>query len=156
MTGETGGTPAGQPTRINQSQDESVRRSLSRENSGAEILAAGGYQIKQNPTCEEIALARTETGDTGSTRSKPDYLLEGRVFDCYSPAADKPVRGVWFEVENKVVVKNQTQRIVVNLQDWTGDMTALRQQFRDWPIDGLKEVKAITPDGDVVQIIPER
>ncbi|MBG0560110.1 hypothetical protein I4J89_01330 [Actinoplanes sp. NEAU-A11] len=122
------------------------------ENSGAAALADCGYQIKQKPTLEEVAEARRESGDTGSPRKRPDYLLEGRVFDCYAPTKpDKDVRGIWTQVLEKVV-KRQTQRVVVNLEDWRGEMPALRQQFKDWPIAGLKEVKAITPDGDVVQI----
>ncbi|WP_106128228.1 hypothetical protein [Pseudosporangium ferrugineum] len=135
------------------SQDEDVRRSLDRENSGAAILADRGYRIQQNPSLDEIARARQETGDTGKVGSKPDYLLEGRVFDCYSPAADKPVRGIWFEVKKKID-KEQTQRVVVNLQDWPGDLTALRRQFDDWPVDRLKEVKAIGPDGEIIQLVP--
>nr|WP_308121298.1 hypothetical protein [Actinoplanes bogorensis] len=77
--------------------------------------------------------------------------MEGRVFDCYSPDDGKPVRGIWWEAEDKVK-EGQTQRVVVNLEDWSGDLTALRRQFLDWPIEGLKEVKAITRDGEVVQI----
>jgi hypothetical protein len=50
------------------------------------------------------------------------------------------------------VVKEQTQRVVINLEDWRGGMSALRRQFADWPIPGLKEVKSITPNGDIVQI----
>jgi hypothetical protein len=127
------------------------------ENSGARVLAARGWQIKQNPTPAEVAQARADTGDSGNPRSNPDYLLEGRVFDAFSPTKPtKSVRNIWSEVEDKVLVKQQTQRAVVNLEDWRGDIGALRRQFADWPIPGLKEVKAITPDGDIVQIdIPD-
>jgi len=75
--------------------------------------------------------------------SRPDYLLEGRVFDCYSPTRPtKNARGIWSEVEEKVV-DNQTQRVVVNLESWRGDLATVHQQFGDWPIAGLKELKAI-------------
>ncbi len=151
-TGRPGGTPTGHPTRPKPDDDASVHRSIQRENEGATILADHGYHIQQNPTRDEVAQARQATGDTGNPKSKPDYLVEGRVFDCYSPGDTKPVRGVHWEVENKVVNKRQTQRMVVNLADWPGDTAALRMQFRDWPIPGLKELKAITPDGDIVQI----
>ncbi|MEU4243234.1 hypothetical protein [Actinoplanes sp. NPDC026619] len=122
------------------------------ENDGATILAANGYQTQQNPTAEQIAQARLATGDVGGPGSRPDYIVEGRVFECYSPKAAKPPRGIHGEVVDKVVLREQTQRIVLNLTDWEGDMAALRKQFYDWPIEGLKEVKAITPDGDIVQI----
>jgi hypothetical protein len=122
------------------------------ENSGAVTLAAHGFRIRQNPTPAEVARARHDNGDTGDPGSKPDYLIEGRVFDCYSPTnpAKKP-RGIWTEVEQKVA-EGQTQRVVVNLESWRGDESALRRQFLDWPITGLKELKVITPEGDIVQM----
>jgi hypothetical protein len=151
-TGEPAGTPSGRPTHIDPEDDAETRRSLELENSGAAVIADRGYEIRQNPTKGEVAQARHDTGDVGNPRKDPDYLLEGRVFDCYSPIKpDKAVRGIWAEAKRKVDV-GQTQRVVVNLEDWRGDMSALRKQFADWPIEGLKELKVITRDGDVVQV----
>lgn len=151
-TAGVGGMPTGHPTRIEPDADAETRRSLELENSGAVTIARQGYQIQQNPTKAEVARARRETGDIGNPRKEPDYLLEGRVFDCYSPVTpDKAVRGIWFEAKRKVD-RGQTQRVVVNLDDWRGNMSALRKQFADWPVQGLKEVKVITRDGHVAQI----
>ncbi|WP_433718048.1 hypothetical protein ACQP2Y_28175 [Actinoplanes sp. CA-051413] len=130
-----------------------MRRSLERENSGAAILADRGHRVEQNPTADEVARARQETGDSGRPTSKPDYLIEGRVFDCYSPSQHKGVRGIWSQVETKIK-DEQTQRVVVNLEDWRGNVADLRRQFQAWPIEHLKEVKVITPEGDIVQITP--
>jgi hypothetical protein len=44
----------------------------------------------------------------------------------------------------------QTQRVAIYLQDWLGDIDALRQQFAAWPIEDMKEVVAIMND----QIVP--
>jgi hypothetical protein len=152
-TGRPGGTPLGQPTRIGPDQDAEVRRSLERENSAAAILADRGHLIQQNPTPAEVAQARSATGDTGRPTSRPDYLLDGRVFDCYSPKERTSVRNIWTAVREKVE-DNQTQRVVVNLEDWRGELPALRSQFGDWPVENLQEVKIITPAGEIVQIIP--
>jgi hypothetical protein len=153
QTGQPGGTPTGRPTRVRPEDDAPTQRSIELENSGAVTLAARGWQVQQNPTPDEVTRARQESGDTGAPQSNPDYLLEGRVFDAYSPTNPaRSVRNIWSEVEDKVVDRAQTQRVVINLEDWRGDMSRLRQQFADWPIPGLKEVKAITPDGDIVQI----
>jgi hypothetical protein len=152
-TGTPAGRPEGRETIVNPKEDASVQRSIARENSAAVTLADKGFHIKQNPTPAEVARARLDTGDVGRPTSRPDYLLEGRVFDCYSPDAGKGVRGVWFETGKKVE-RQQTQRVVVNLQDWQGDVAALQRQFDDWPIEGLKEVKIVTPDGDVLQMVP--
>ncbi|NIL60003.1 hypothetical protein HCB18_26865 [Salinispora arenicola] len=43
--------------------------------------------------------------------------------------------------------------MVLNLQDWRGDLVALRKQFNDWPIPGLKELVAVTPSREIVQIV---
>jgi hypothetical protein len=155
-TGQQGTGPEGHPTRIGRQEDDDVRRSLERENETAVILAGEGFRTTQNPTPAEVERARQLTGDTGNPGSNPDYLVEGRVFDCYAPAATKPPRGIWDQVKTKVVLKRQTQRVVINLQDWRGDMAALRQQFGDWPMERLKEVKVIRPDGTVAQLFPDR
>ncbi|GAB3811852.1 CdiA C-terminal domain-containing protein [Micromonospora zhanjiangensis] len=96
--------------------------------------------------------------DNGTTRrslemQNPDYLIEGHVFDCYSPKPDTKVRNVWTEVSKKVA-DDQTQRVVLNLQDWRGDLSAMRTQFDDWPMPGLKEAVALTRNGSLVQIVP--
>ncbi len=150
-TGPAGGTPTGRPTTIRPQEDADVTRSLHRENDAAVILAQRGYLVHQNPTPQQIADARTKTGDSGDPGAEPDYLLEGRVFDCYAPAAGKKVRNMWDEVGRKVK-RGQTQRVVINLQEWGGDLGAVRKQFRDWPAPGLKEVKAITADGQVHEV----
>jgi len=150
-TGPPGGVPTGQPTPVSPRQDEDVRRSLGRENDTAVILARHKYRVHQNPTRQEVAGARSSTGDVGKPGKEPDFLLEGRVFDCYAPGQGKPVRSVWSEVATKVRW-GQTQRVVLNLQDWGDDVDSVRRQFADWPINGLKEVKAVTIEGRVVDI----
>ncbi|MEU5945944.1 hypothetical protein ABZ793_10325 [Micromonospora sp. NPDC047465] len=133
-------------------EDDTVRRSLELENECADTLAREGYLVHQNPTRLEIADARLKTGDVGKPDKDPDYLVEGHVFDCYSPTPAKAVRGVWTEVSGKVT-SQQTQRVVLNLQDWRGDLAALQKQFDDWPIEHLKELAAVTRSGAIIQII---
>jgi len=150
-TGRLDGLPQGRPTRIPRKADDSVRRALGRENAAAAALAAHGFEIKQNPAPDEVARARHESGDVGRPTSNPDYLIEGRVFDCYSPDDGKPIRGIWSEAADKVE-DGQTQRVVVNLEGWSGDLAALRRQFLEWPIEGLREVKVITHSGEITQL----
>ena len=150
-TGAPGGVPDGPTTRTYPSDEQTTLRAKHLENSGAVALAGHGYRVQQNPPHDDVARARQATGDTGSPISRPDYLVEGRVFDCYSPEAGTTTRSIWSAARKKAR-KDQTQRVVLNLADWDGDMSALRRQFADWPIEKLKEVKAITPGGDIVQI----
>lgn len=153
-TGPAGGSPTGPRTTIASGEDESVRRSLELENECATVLAGCGYRVQQNPSKADVAQARLHTGDLGRPSKNPDYLIEGHVFDCCSPTSPtKPVRNIWSDVKYKID-DEQTQRVVLNLHDWRGDMAALHRQFHDWPIDGLKELAALTRDGRIVQILP--
>lgn len=128
-------------------------RAVELENECADIVASAGYRVHQNPTKQEIVNAWDATGDTGDPDKKPDYLIEGHVFDCYSPTEpSKPVRSVWTEVSEKID-ERQTQRVILNLHDWRGDYVALRKQFDDWPIPRLKELVAVLPNREIVEII---
>jgi hypothetical protein len=122
------------------------------ENECADRVAGKGYQIHQNPTNQEVADARRHTGDTGRPEKEPDYLIEGYVFDCYAPTAPVPARAVWRAVSKKVSAE-QTQRVILNLRDWRGDLAALQKQFDDWPVSGLKELAAVTRSGAIIQIV---
>ncbi|MBN1174042.1 MAG: hypothetical protein JXA67_17850 [Micromonosporaceae bacterium] len=115
------------------------------------MLAGRGYRVHQNPAPQEVADARARTGETGDPASRPDYLVEGRVFDCYAPRPSTSVRSVWNGVAKKVR-HQQTQRVVLNLHDWDDDPEALRQQFAAWPIPDLKEVLAVIPDHNITPI----
>jgi hypothetical protein len=126
---------------------------LERENDCADVPAGAGYRVHQNPTRAEVADARRRTGDIGGSDKSPDYLIEGHVFDCYSPRQGRSVRNVWSEVRKKIDGE-QTQRVVLNLRDWGGDLGALRKQFDDWPVDGLRELATVTSAGAIVQIVP--
>jgi peptidoglycan hydrolase-like protein with peptidoglycan-binding domain len=70
-TGTRGGRPTGRRTKIRAQDDTSTKRSHQRENESADMLANAGYKVEQNPTV--------------SGTKKPDYLIEGRRFDCKAP-----------------------------------------------------------------------
>ncbi|MER7166040.1 hypothetical protein ABT336_08195 [Micromonospora sp. NPDC000207] len=122
------------------------------ENECADTVADNGYRVHQNPTRQEVGTSRERTGDSGSPDKDPDYLIEGHVFDCYSPQATTSARNIWAQVQEKID-DGQTQRVTLNLTDWRGDPTALHRQFDSWPIDGLKELVAVRGDGTTVQIL---
>ncbi|GIF14909.1 hypothetical protein [Actinoplanes teichomyceticus] len=153
-TGQPGGTPIGRPTVIDRDGGAETERSLARENAVAALLAEQGYVTQQNPSKSEVAQARRNSGDHGSPDKQPDYLIEGRVFDCYSPNPNTNIRNVWSYVKGKIK-DQQTERVIVDLTQWRGDMAQVRDQFHQWPITGLKEVKVVTAGGAIVQIIPD-
>ena len=126
--------PSGVITKIPKIADEATRISLELENEAAEILAKNGFEIEQNPVIQGL--------------KNPDYKIEGEIFDCYSPYKDTNVRNIWSSIEKKIT-EAQTNRIILNLKIWEGDMLKLQQQFSEWEIDGLEEVIYITKDNKI-------
>ena len=132
--------PSGPATKISKKADATTARSLMRENEAAEALAQHGYKIEQNPVVE------------GTTRN-PDYRIEGELFDCYSPEPNTSARSIGSTIKGKVVEKQQAERVILNLDDWAGNVETIEKQLNDYPIEGLKEV-IIVKNGEVVSIYP--
>jgi hypothetical protein len=130
--------PTGSVTRINPLDEPENQQALRRENESAVLLAQAGYKVAQNPTV------------AGTTRN-PDYLIENRVFDCYAPTNSKP-RAIATTLEGKIK-KGQAQRFILNLEDSNVDITALQQQFTQYPVAGLQEV-IIIKHQQVIPFIP--
>ncbi len=120
--------------------DDATKRSLKRGNEAAVTLAKNGYDIEQNPTIE------------GTTR-KPDYLIEGEVFDCYFSAENTSARNIGSTIEEKVIKKGQANNVVLNLDDWKGNIEDIIKQLNDYLIEGLKQVLVVQND-KVISIYP--
>jgi hypothetical protein len=131
-------TPGGQPTRIGPDEDAETKLALQRENESAEILAKDGYEVEQNPNVP---------GD-----KNPDYRIEGQIFDNVAPNTSS-ARNIASRIEEKVTEK-QADRIVLNLSDSSVDLSTMSAQLHDWPIEGLKEVKVIDAQGNVIDFYP--
>lgn len=132
------GRPRGNPESLSRNDDAETVRAKGREVHSADTLAKQGYDVEQTP---------------GTINGKnPDFRIEGQVFDNYAPTAKNP-RSIWSAVQKKVDA-GQTDRVVLNLGDSDADLGALRSQFQDWPMDGLKEVMVIDRAGNVVHLYP--
>ncbi|MBO0923031.1 hypothetical protein J1G44_00850 [Cellulomonas sp. zg-ZUI199] len=124
--------PGGRPTRIKPRDDPPTRRSLERENDSARTLAREGYDVVQNPVVPG--------------RKKPDYLIEGRVFDALSPSTPT-ARNVRSAIDKKIQ-SGQTSRIVLNLDDTVVTRAQVIAALRAEPVEGLREV-LVVEDGAV-------
>ncbi|MET7987882.1 putative T7SS-secreted protein [Streptomyces sp. NPDC005281] len=131
--------PRGNPESLSKNDDAETVRAKGREVHSAETLARQGYDVEQSP-------GKMPNG------TKPDFRVEGKIFDNYAPTSDNP-RSIWRAVEKKVD-KGQTERVVLNLGDSGADLGALRQQFQSWPKEGLKEVMVIDREGNIVHLYP--
>ncbi|MEV0641122.1 hypothetical protein AB0I77_40615 [Streptomyces sp. NPDC050619] len=131
--------PRGKPESLSKNDNAETVRAKGREVHSAETLAKQGYDVEQTP-------GKMPNG------TKPDFCIEGKIFDNYAPTSDNP-RSIWRAVEKKVD-KGQTERVVLNLGDSDADLGALRQQFHSWPKEGLKEVMVIDREGNLVHLYP--
>jgi SPP1 gp7 family putative phage head morphogenesis protein len=77
----------GEPTPISPNDDDATRRAIRRENESAQLLAGSGFNVLQNPVV--------------AGPKKPDYLINGEVYDHYAPSTDV-ARNIWSEVQGKV------------------------------------------------------
>jgi peptidoglycan hydrolase-like protein with peptidoglycan-binding domain len=136
-TGEIGGKPTGRRTKVGPQDDPATRRSLQRENESADVLADHGYKVEQRPNVPG--------------GKKPDYEIEGEIFDCKAPSTGNPRSAA--TAMKDAMERGQADRFVLNLEDSTLTPEAMKKQLSDWPIDGLKEVLAIK-NGQVVPIWP--
>ena len=103
------------------------------------VIAQYGYDIEQNPKFPGT--------------QNPDYRIEGKIFDNFSPELGTPVRNI-FDVVSRKVKKGQARRVSINLHDSNVTLHQLKEQFEAWSIENLEEVIAIT-DGKVHQIFPK-
>jgi hypothetical protein len=85
----------------------------------------------------------------------PDYRIEGKVFDCVSPTTGNAY-SIWSNIKKNKIDKGQTDRVIINIDspDAQVDVDALRKQFQDHPMPGLKEVKVIGKGGAIIDIYP--
>jgi hypothetical protein len=137
-TGTRGGKSTGERTVNTANADAAGKRSVELENKAADILANAGYKVEQNPTVPGL--------------KRPDYRIEGEIFDCYSPNTSDPRSIV--DMINKKVVRGQADRIVLNLEDSGITRNELRQAITDYGAKDLKEVIVIDQNGNVVRFYP--
>jgi hypothetical protein len=129
-------TPRGLPEPIKPQDDEATRNGHLRENDSAALLARLGYDIEQKPQVPG--------------RKKPDYRIEGEIFDHVAPTTDRALN-IYDRVEEKVT-ERQAKRVVVKLDHTTVRLDDLREVFRT-PMAGLQEVLVIRC-GEVRRLFP--
>ncbi|EAQ7296616.1 hypothetical protein CRQ46_24580 [Salmonella enterica] len=128
---ESKGALTGYPAKNPANSTEDNKRAIQRENESAVILSQNGYNVEQNPSVPG--------------NKKPDFKINGEVFDNVAPTTSN-VRNVYDRVREKVS-SGQTNSVVINMADTEVTIDELKQQFIDWPMDGLDKVIAIDKSG---------
>jgi len=127
--------PGGIPRKIRKDSDSA--RSDRRENEAAIMVAQAGFDIMQLPEKKD--------------QKNPDYGIEGRIFDCYSP---KPghLNTVRRTFDGKIKAQ-QARRFILNLTDAPNlSVEDITRHFQEDPLEGLMEVLAVV-DGRVLRIL---
>ncbi|MGG3308457.1 hypothetical protein ABER23_13615 [Paenibacillus lautus] len=87
--------------------------------------------------------------------SNPDFLIEGKVFDCYAPTQDTNVDNVLRNIRTKS--KEQADRIVLNLDNFAVEKISeitegiLRKANPNGDLKSLKEL-IIVNDGKITRV----
>ena len=102
------------------------------QNEAADFLAMKGFNIEMLPN---------KNGGNGygiKATSNPDYLIEGKVFDCYTPKRGTSIRNIGSIIEKKTL--SQTNNIVLNLEQSDVNVSQITKQLAEYPIDSLGQL----------------
>ncbi|WP_339303839.1 WXG100 family type VII secretion target [Paenibacillus sp. FSL R5-0519] len=125
---------------------------IKKQNETADFLAEQGYEIKM---LDEI------NGGNGygiKATSNPDFLIQGKVFDCYSPKEDANVDNILRNIATKT--KTQAERIVVNLDEFPTEKVSelsqgiIRKANPNGDLKNLKEILFVK-DGNITRVFGE-
>ena len=146
-TGPINGVPSGQRSTSAAEATSIQKAQIDSENQVADMLAIAGYQTVQSPTqgANPVVTPERMQAEGLNPDKNPDLLVEGRIYDTYTPVQDSTgsiVNGI-----KSKIVDEQTQRVVVDLRDTTQTTSSLRAALRVNPIPGLKEVITVTANG---------
>lgn len=141
--------PEGKPKALDSKDIEPNNiRGTMRENESAQVLAENGYKVEQLPDKIKGKIQRDK---------KPDFNIEGKIFDNFAPSSTKNARGIWSELRDKIADPKtgtkQADRFVINMNDSKLKVEEITKQFKDYPLEGLKEI-LIVKDGKAIHFFP--
>lgn len=122
--------PHGNPETIKAKADERERTAKTRQHEAARVLAQAGYDVEQQP---QITSTDRTRNPWFRGEKNPDYKIEGEIFDCITPRAGTPARNIATRMQREKIERGQAQRIVLNMDDSTISLDALREQLTKVP-----------------------
>ena len=128
-----------------------------RDNETADVLAENGYKVEQNP-------------DPRPNGREPDYKIEGEWADNLAIESGTPPANICTKISHKMGVSRslkavdpkriQADRVILNLNEWTGELDDLRAAIIRWRLKdtdlslhdfGLKEL-LVVKDGKLFRL----
>ena len=157
-TGPIGGKAFGEAETNRVDASQANKQGIRAQNEALARLADAGYRVVQQPTETKGPDGKPVlTGDMQNrlgldSDKKPDALIEGRVFDVYSPTTNN-AKNVYDEISEKAG-KDQAHRIVLNLRNSDVQVRDLRRLLQENPIPKLKEIILIDKSGNISHLFP--
>lgn len=122
-----------------------TKRSIRRQNESADTLAGEGFDLEMLPK------QRDANGVEIPGVKNPDFKIDGKEFDAYSPKTGNPSQ-IRKKMSEKVST-GQADRIVLNLDDSPVEVDRVRDYLSVNPINGLEELVTIK-NGEIRQLFP--
>ncbi|WP_342566700.1 T7SS effector LXG polymorphic toxin [Psychrobacillus sp. FSL K6-4046] len=125
---------------------------VKKENETADFLANEGYEIKM------LNEVNGGNGHGIKATSNPDFLIEGKVFDCYAPTPNTKTDNVLRTITSKT--KTQAERIVLNVDNFPPEKIfeitegIQRKANPNGDLKNLKEL-LIVNNGKITRVIGE-
>jgi hypothetical protein len=77
-------------------------------------------------------------------RSKPDYRINGDIWDCYSATAEQQrAGGIRAAIWKKVRKLRQTKRLIIDMTETPVSLQELSDELAKHPVEGLVELMVI-------------
>ncbi len=125
-------------------------RGIQRQNEAAEVMSKNGYFVEHQPKID--ARQRMHRYPWLDPKKKPDFKIEGEIFDGYSPSRNTSITNIIKVIEKKNVT-GQARRILLNLDDSKVSLFELQQELQLSKLQFLDEVVAVK-NGKIVKLYP--
>ena len=142
-------TPLGETEKVRPNSAPENIRGLTRQNEAAETLAKNGYRVEQQP---KLTSTDRMSNPWLKAEKKPDFKVEGEIFDAYTPDKNTSAKNIRDYIEGKVERK-QTRRIVLNLDDNSINLNSLKKEIWEKPILELEQI-LVVKNGKVENFFP--
>ncbi len=103
-------------------------RPINRQNETAFLMASHGFDVEMLPN------KINGNGHGNNATASPDYLIEKKACECYSPTSDSP-RNIWTTIKKKS--EEQANNIILNLDDCPISVEAILLNIKEYPIPTL-------------------
>jgi hypothetical protein len=110
------------------------------QNRSANVLAQAGYDIEYRHN-KPITIEETSVNPRLKIGRRPDYLIDGKVFDHLAPQKGTSVRSIITRnIKRDKIDQGQATRFILNLDRSEVTIDQLQEQLTKYPVEGLDEI----------------